>query len=104
MSEAKFIKIDEKDNVATALKDARQGDVAVCGHKKVTLLEDVRVGHKIALENIKKENFIYKYGHIIGVASADIKEGESVHVHNLEGYRGRGDAGNRVHDSKEAIK
>ena len=32
-----------------------------------------------------------KYGESIGVASSDIQEGQLVHVHNLEGARGRGD-------------
>ena len=41
-------------------------------------------GHKIALSNIKKNEFVYKYGQIIGAASKDIFMGEHVHSHNLE--------------------
>lgn len=43
-----------------------------------------KVGHKIALKDIKKGEFVYKYGHIIGRAKCDIKKGEWVHSHNLE--------------------
>jgi altronate dehydratase small subunit len=34
---------------------------------------------------------VLKYGESIGVASSDIQMGQLVHVHNLEGARGRGD-------------
>jgi altronate dehydratase small subunit len=34
---------------------------------------------------------IHKYGQMIGRASAAIAAGEHVHVHNVEGVRGRGD-------------
>ena len=40
-------------------------------------------GHKIALTKINRNDFIYKYGQIIGIASKDIFEGEHVHSHNL---------------------
>ena len=32
-----------------------------------------------------------KYGEVIGAATRDIRVGEHVHVHNVEGKRGRGD-------------
>ena len=35
-----------------------------------------------------------KYAHVIGKASKDISVGELVHVHNIEGNRGRGDLEN----------
>jgi altronate dehydratase small subunit len=34
---------------------------------------------------------IMKYGEVIGAAVRSIRAGEHVHVHNLEGKRGRGD-------------
>ncbi|MDQ6598863.1 SAF domain-containing protein [Bacillus salipaludis] len=34
---------------------------------------------------------ILKYGEVIGLATTDIEPGEHVHIHNLEGKRGRGD-------------
>lgn len=47
---------------------------------------DVKVGHKIANQDIKKGEFIFKYGEIIGRASQDIKKGEWVHTHNLKSH------------------
>ena len=39
----------------------------------------------------QKGEHIIKYGEVIGGASADIRKGEYVHIHNLEALRGRGD-------------
>lgn len=48
---------------------------------------DVPIGHKIALTDIRKGDTVWKYGHDIGVAVADIQKGEHVHVHNLKTKR-----------------
>lgn len=48
---------------------------------------DVPIGHKIALTDIKKGDTVWKYGHDIGKAVADIAKGEHVHVHNLKTKR-----------------
>ena len=41
-----------------------------------------------------------KYGEEIGMASADIREGEHVHIHNLESMRARGDWNNDGGEAK----
>jgi (2R)-sulfolactate sulfo-lyase subunit alpha len=48
---------------------------------------DVPIGHKIALADIKAGDTVWKYGHDIGKAVADIAKGEHVHVHNLKTKR-----------------
>jgi (2R)-sulfolactate sulfo-lyase subunit alpha len=48
---------------------------------------DVPIGHKIALQDIKTGDTVWKYGHDIGKAVANIKKGEHVHVHNLKTKR-----------------
>lgn len=45
--------------------------------------QDIKLGHKIALKDIKQNEYVFKYGHIIGKASRDIKKGEWIHTHNL---------------------
>ena len=79
--------LSDKDNVATALADLAAGAVVL----DVTLRDDVPFGHKLALERIESGEQIVKYGYPIGAASAAIEPGEHVHVHNVEGLRGRGD-------------
>ena len=54
---------------------------------RLTAKADVPIGHKIALVDIKEGDTVWKYGHDIGKAVADIKKGEHVHVHNLKTKR-----------------
>lgn len=63
-----FMKINEKDNVEVALREA----------------EGIPAGHKRALTEIKKGEPVIKYGNPIGLATADIAAGEWVHTHNLK--------------------
>ena len=83
--------IDAKDNVAVAIEPITKGDNAiyVCEGKEVSLpaLEDITIYHKLATRDIAKGEPVVKYGEHIGVASSDIKAGEHVHVHNVEGHR-----------------
>lgn len=81
-----IIVLNDKDNVATALVDLPAGDyIFGSGENQttVTVLEDIRAGFKLALSDICKEEPIYKYGYVIGLATADIEKGRCVHVHNL---------------------
>ncbi len=45
---------------------------------------DIATGQKKALRDIKEGEKIIKYGEAIGHATCDIKEGESVHMHNVK--------------------
>lgn len=65
----RLLQINPADNVAVILID---GD-AVAPR-----------GHKVALRPIAKGEQVIKYGFPIGVATADIAEGEWVHSHNLK--------------------
>lgn len=64
---SKLLKINEIDNVAVELDES----------------SSIRRGHKVALKDIQKGEYIFKYGQIIGKAKVDIKEGEWVHSHNV---------------------
>ncbi len=92
-----MIQLNEKDNVAVAVEDCAVGNrVAV---KTPETLEDFEIdvfseipfGHKCALEDIQSGQIIVKYGRPIGRATAKIRRGEVVGIHNIEGLRGRGD-------------
>ena len=49
--------------------------------------QDIPIGHKVALNDIKNGDTVWKYGQDIGKAVADIAKGEHVHVHNLKTKR-----------------
>ena len=79
-----FIKINECDNVIIALRDYKKDEVIDLEDEKITLLEDINRGHKIAIKNINKGENIVKYGLPIGYALEDIKVGSWVHTHNTK--------------------
>ena len=89
----KAIRMDEKDNVATALVGLVAGDtVEVISSKQevvqqVTVNDVLPLGHKIALANIPKDTTVTKYGATIGKAAKDISVGDYVHIHNVRSDR-----------------
>lgn len=87
--------LSDRDNVATVLEDIEAGtDVPVrLGRevRNIKALERIPFGFKMAVMPIAKGADVVKYGEPIGIASLDIKQGALVHIHNLEGARGRGD-------------
>ena len=87
--------LSDSDNVGNAVEDIAAGSqVTYIQSKGVCVLQatdDIPFGFKIAIENIPAGGHIIKYGEIIGRASKEITPGELVHIHNVEGRRGRGD-------------
>jgi altronate dehydratase small subunit len=90
---ANAVVLSERDNVAVALDDieqntlvrVRKGDQIL----EVRADEDIPFAHKFAITNVQKGHPIYKYGEIIGKATRAIRRGQHVHVHNVEGMRGK---------------
>ena len=93
----KALQLTADDNVATALEAIEPGDAVeivlhgAAGPRSVTALEAIPFGFKIASRAMARGATVLKYGHPIAKASSDIAEGALVHVHNVEGNRGRGD-------------
>lgn len=79
-----FIRIHEVDNVAVALRPIAKGETLAIGEYKVTTLEDIPQGHKVAIKPVASGGEVIKYGFRIGYAKEDIKAGGWVHVHNLK--------------------
>lgn len=73
------LQIHPADTVAVAMRPLHAGD-AVAG---VTLAGPVPQGHKLALVDMPAGATVVKYGQPIGRASAAIRAGDHVHVHNL---------------------
>lgn len=82
------VKIKEKDTVATVTKEVKAGDFIKYqfdGNVFMFIAKtDIPVYHKVALEDMKKGDVVYKYGCKIGYALQDIKKGEHVHTNNLD--------------------
>jgi len=79
--------ISHDDNVATALTNLEPGAAAVNGEKcleTADVAEEISMGQKLALHDIKAGEQIVKYGVIIGQATKDIAKGQWVHLHNMK--------------------
>jgi altronate hydrolase len=80
--------IHSRDNVAVALRRLDVGELAIAkGIDGFPALEEIPASHKIALRDISKGEEIIKYGETVAVSIRDIKKGQWVHTHNLEGNR-----------------
>jgi len=94
-SQKELVILDENDNVGIIKKDMVKGQAIAITYGGfdgvIEAQEDIPFGFKIALRDIGQGEKIYKFGEIIGIATAPIAKGEMVHVHNVEGLRGRGD-------------
>ncbi len=87
--------VDKEDNVATALRPLEKGDSVGIEVEDslvdIVLKQSIPFGHKLALKDIERGERIIKYGEVIGQATEKISKGGHVHIHNVEGLRGRGD-------------
>ncbi len=79
--------MNEKDNVATALEPLKAGSVvfvAFHGHTaRIKLASNIPLGHKFALEELKRGAAVVKYGEPIGITISAVGKGEHVHIHNI---------------------
>lgn len=77
------VRIHPDDSVAVAVVPLHEGtEVAVEG-ARVTLVEDIPAGHKLALAPLAPGDAVRKYGFVIGEATAPVPAGAWVHAHNL---------------------
>lgn len=88
----KALKIDQSDNVATALTEIEKGKEADVVSEdgslsKIEAIDYIPLAHKIALSGIAAGEQIIKYGESIGAATRDIRAGEHVHVANVKSLR-----------------
>jgi len=88
-----IIILDLKDNVAILKMPANKGQTITLKsksiHNVIKVKEKIPFNFKIAIKDIKKGDNILKYGESIGKATLDINKGEMIHIHNIEGLRGR---------------
>jgi len=81
------------DDVGVAAMDLKAGEeveaVTLEGKPvaQLKLIEDIPLGHKIAMRDLDAEKRIQEYGRTIGRAVTRISSGAHVHVHNLKSLR-----------------
>ena len=84
------------DDVGVTAMDLKAGEaveaVTLEGEpvKQVNLVEDVPLGHKVSMRDMKAKKHVLEYGREIGYMTVDIAEGMHVHVHNIKSLRWAG--------------
>jgi len=82
---------DKKDNVGVVViekiipnQDCNCWIMENDDSTKIQSKNEILLGHKIAMTNLKEGDTIIKYGHDIGKVVKAINKGEHVHVHNVK--------------------
>lgn len=78
-----FIKINQSDNVAVALRDFCEGEKIILENDEFKLIDNIARGHKFALSDLAENEAVIKYGFPIGYTKERVRKGGHVHVHNL---------------------
>lgn len=81
---SRWIRIQERDNVAVALCPLKAGERIDIAPLQLTLQEDIPQGHKFSLFSIPQGAPVIKYGAPIGTAQVIIPAGMHVHSHNMK--------------------
>jgi len=89
-----FVLHDRKDTVAVVVVEGVKAGMKLNGwimddDKAVTVeaRQDIPIGHKVALTDMKPGDTVLKYGIDIGKVVAPIRAGEHAHVHNIKTKR-----------------
>jgi (2R)-sulfolactate sulfo-lyase subunit alpha len=89
-----FVVHDENDSVGVVVVEGVKAGQELTGwimdqdkEIKVPAQNDIPIGHKLAIRELKNGDTVIKYGVDIGRTLAPIKVGEYAHVHNIKTKR-----------------
>lgn len=88
-----FLVHDAADTVGVAVVDVAAGtdlagrDLSTNKPLKAKAIQDIPLGHKLALRDFAVGDTVIKYGNEIGKIVQPVKAGQHVHVHNLKTKR-----------------
>lgn len=91
MNAPHFVVHNDSDTVGVVVVEDVKTGKSLTGWKMesdetitVKALNDIPLGHKIALKDFKPGDAVLKYSHDIGKIVADVKAGGHVHTQNLK--------------------
>ncbi|THB76150.1 MAG: flagellar biosynthesis protein FlgA [Desulfobulbaceae bacterium] len=89
-----FLVHEAADGVGVVVVEGLKADQEITGwvmkeDETVTIkiLNDIPIGHKVALKDFAEGDTVIKYNTDIGKVVAPIKKGEHLHVHNVKTKR-----------------
>ena len=79
------IRVSDIDNVAVAIRIIlKSSPVVVDGQELLTAIEDIPLGHKVALLKFSEGENVIRYSEPIVETTQEIPAGAWVHVHNTK--------------------
>ncbi len=94
MSTPHLLVHDHKDNVGVVVVEGlKAGTDMLCvvtednSSFRLTARQDVPIGHKVALKDLREGDTAIKYGQDIGLMKGPAAQGDHVHTHNLKTKR-----------------
>ncbi len=89
-----FVLHDAKDTVAVVVVEGVKAGTALNGWImdedrmiSVQALQDIPIGHKVALKDMAVGDTVWKYGIDMGKVVAPVQTGQHAHVHNIKTKR-----------------
>lgn len=89
-----FVLHDAKDTVAVVVVEGVKAGMMLEGwimdedkSTSVRAVQDIPIGHKVALKAMAPGDTVWKYGIDMGKVVAPIQPGEHAHVHNIKTKR-----------------
>ena len=86
-----FVLHDAKDTVAVVVVEGVKAGTTLNGWImdedrmiNVQALQDIPIGHKVALKDMAVGDTVWKYGIDMGKVVASIQTGQHAHVHNIK--------------------
>jgi (2R)-sulfolactate sulfo-lyase subunit alpha len=89
-----FVLHDPRDTVAVVVVEGVKAGAELTGwvmdedrNVRLKALQDIPIGHKIALKDMAVGDTVMKYGADMGKVVAPIQAGQHAHVHNIKTKR-----------------
>lgn len=79
----RYVKMDQRDNVVVLLEALHPGEELEVDGEVIRALDEIPVGHKMAIRPIVDGEDVVKYGERIGRMTSPVSIGGHVHVHNV---------------------
>ena len=83
-SDRQLLLLSESDNVLVTCVSLKKGAIVSVDGDQVALRADAPLGFKIARRDLAPGDKVLKYGAVIGSATAVIRRGDVVHLHNMK--------------------
>lgn len=78
------VHLHEADNILVCTRHIQSGETIRYLTGSMAALEEINIGHKIALSDMETGEKVFRYGAPIGSMTRPVSRGGHVHIHNLK--------------------